>query len=190
VAATGADPTVAERPTVLTLDDVDEGLSELSFEIAAGDLELEDPHLTFPEPIAVVLKLARAMQTFNLGASLRWRVTGECCRCLSPSSLDLEGSLKVLLQRREATEEELEAFGEADEVEIVDPGTRKYDLAERIRDAVALELPMRTYCREDCKGLCPTCGQDLNTGSCECRDEAIDPRWEALAQLKTDRTDT
>jgi len=57
------------------------------------------------------------------------------------------------------------------------------DLEEILRQAIYLELPMHPVCREDCKGLCPKCGQDFNQGACDCSDDEIDPRWEVLKDL-------
>ena len=58
------------------------------------------------------------------------------------------------------------------------------DLEPMLRDAVTLALPLRPICREDCKGICARCGQDLNQGPCDCKDDEIDPRWAALAELR------
>lgn len=57
------------------------------------------------------------------------------------------------------------------------------DLGEAIREYALIELPMRPLCREDCKGLCPRCGADLNDGSCGCADEDTDDRFDALKKL-------
>jgi uncharacterized protein len=65
------------------------------------------------------------------------------------------------------------------------PETDKIDLSEDVRDYALLALPMKKLCSENCKGLCPKCGKNLNDGPCECRDEKIDPRWEPLQKLKT-----
>ena len=78
----------------------------------------------------------------------------------------------------------IDATEEDDEVEIIDPGSRVIDLVNRVRDAIALELPLRVFCRQDCKGLCSTCGQNLNESDCDCSAEQIDPRWEALAKFR------
>jgi uncharacterized protein len=59
------------------------------------------------------------------------------------------------------------------------------DLTEAIRQNVLLALPMVTLCREDCKGLCPQCGHDLNLGPCECQPE-VDTRMSVLAKLLQD----
>ena len=58
------------------------------------------------------------------------------------------------------------------------------DLAEVLRQAIYLGLPMHPVCRPDCEGLCPQCGQDLGEGPCECEDDDVDPRWEALRGLR------
>jgi uncharacterized protein len=58
------------------------------------------------------------------------------------------------------------------------------ELADVIKEQVLLALPVKTVCKEDCKGLCPHCGQNLNQGSCDCTQERSDPRWSALEGLR------
>lgn len=58
------------------------------------------------------------------------------------------------------------------------------DLEPMVRDAVTLALPLNPLCRKDCKGLCGTCGTDLNQGSCDCQEDDFDPRWAALSDLR------
>lgn len=61
-------------------------------------------------------------------------------------------------------------------------GSAGIDLDVFIREEILLFLPSKILCREDCKGLCPKCGKNLNEGSCDCKKD-IDPRMEALLQL-------
>jgi uncharacterized protein len=58
------------------------------------------------------------------------------------------------------------------------------DLTEVAREQILLNLPETVLCREDCRGICPTCGKDLNEGDCSCGGGEIDPRWAALKDLK------
>jgi uncharacterized protein len=58
------------------------------------------------------------------------------------------------------------------------------DLTEAIRQYIVTAMPMKSLCREDCAGLCPTCGKDLNQGKCGCKQEELDPRWAELLKLK------
>ena len=75
--------------------------------------------------------------------------------------------------------EELEN-GESDDIVLLEDGA--VDVGDLARTAFILEMDGKTLCSEDCKGLCPGCGVDLNQGSCTCQ-KAADPRWAALAQL-------
>ena len=57
------------------------------------------------------------------------------------------------------------------------------DVDEIVKEQVLLAVPTRMLCREDCKGICPECGTDRNTGDCNCVANDIDPRWAALKNL-------
>jgi len=57
------------------------------------------------------------------------------------------------------------------------------DLTEAIRQYALLAIPMKPLCREDCAGFCPSCGRDLNQGSCDCPSQGGDPRWSKLRKL-------
>ena len=58
-------------------------------------------------------------------------------------------------------------------------------LEDALREQVLLALPLKVICREDCKGLCPHCGANLNDGQCSCADDVDDPRWTALKDLRS-----
>ena len=167
----------------LLLDDFEEGSTEVETPLPAAALDLSVHNFDLSPRVWLRLSVQRFLQTFTVKGTVAFEVGGECCRCLGAVRQPLEAEVEVLIQRREAGPDLLEAAGEDDAVEIVDPGAKAVDLTGRVRDAVALELPMRVYCREDCKGLCSSCGQDLNEGGCSCSRERTDPRWEALAGL-------
>jgi len=57
------------------------------------------------------------------------------------------------------------------------------ELADVVREQVMLWLPMRGLCREDCKGICPSCGVNRNAETCVCVETFVDPRWDALKKL-------
>jgi uncharacterized protein len=60
------------------------------------------------------------------------------------------------------------------------------DLGPVVREYVLLDLPDAPLCRDDCAGICPNCGIDRNTGTCDCDTQPIDPRWSALEGLELD----
>ena len=174
-------------PLVLNLDELEEGITHLDFQIEAAEIELSDAFFGFPGPLRVELDVHRTFDNFTLNGRIRCCIKGECCRCLNEVEQPLEVDLKLLFQRKQATDEELEAMAEEVEVEIISPGTQEVDLADRVHDAIVIELPVRVYCKEDCKGLCPSCGHDLNEGTCSCGDKEADPRWAALKGIEFSR---
>ena len=64
-------------------------------------------------------------------------------------------------------------------------GHDRVDLEPLARESLILDLPLAPLCRDDCRGLCPTCGADLNQGACDCPVETVDPRWAALDVLRS-----
>lgn len=97
---------------------------------------------------------------------------GECRRCLAPASGDL---------RVEVLEHYTEEGDGSDTYPLVDD---EIDLEPLVHDAVLLELPLAPLCRTDCKGLCPSCGANLNEEECSCETRETDPRWAALGALR------
>ena len=64
------------------------------------------------------------------------------------------------------------------------------DLTEAMRQYALLAIPMKPLCRQDCVGLCPNCGKNLNLGSCDCPRQQVDPRWTVVARLATEKKGT
>ena len=101
---------------------------------------------------------------------------GECRRCLKPITGELRASFQELFE------------DEPTEGESYPLGHEQVDLEPLAREAVLLELPQAPLCTEDCRGLCPRCGADLNEAPDHHHDEDRDPRWAALDALRTDPT--
>ena len=66
-------------------------------------------------------------------------------------------------------------------------GNHVLDLTEAVRQYALLAIPMKPLCAENCAGLCPFCGQNLNRGPCGCSSKAADPRWAELSKLKKEK---
>lgn len=108
-------------------------------------------------------------------------VTGECARCLSPFSTDVEVQLTELFAYPDST---TEATTDDDEIGRVVADT--VDLEQPITDAVGLALPLAPVCRDGCPGLCPHCGIPLATAEPGHHHQVIDPRWAKLTGLLRD----
>lgn len=115
---------------------------------------------------------------FYFTGSLAGQVHSECRRCLAEFELGVSGDVQLLFAEAGLDD------AEEDDVVPIPPGARELDLRPALREEWLLAVPAFALCREDCKGLCPTCGTDRNTGACDCA-AASDPRWAGLRDLRT-----
>ena len=125
------------------------------------------------EPVRVSGRVRNVADALLLEGEAVTTLSLVCDRCLKPFSQELTLPVSMLLA------EELEDE-ENDEIVLLENG--EADLDEIFTTALVLSMDAKHVCSEDCKGLCPTCGANLNDGPCGCRKE-IDPRLAALAQL-------
>jgi uncharacterized protein len=123
----------------------------------------------------------------DIRARARWAGTFEapCARCLDPVKHELAGEFDLLFRPLgvDAGPSERELGTTETEIGYYQEGGLA--LEDVLREQVLLSLPARTLCSEDCKGLCPRCGRNLNEGACSCEATTADPRWGALADLRS-----
>jgi uncharacterized protein len=125
--------------------------------------------------IVVSADLSWAQEDVVVTATVRTSWVAECRRCLKPTSGEVVAEVREVYEPKSDQEETYALNGS------------QVDLEPLVRDAVLLGLPPAPLCKEDCRGLCPTCGADLNDGPCGCESTPADPRWAALDALKTRR---
>lgn len=129
------------------------------------------------DPIAAHLRAEAVVEGVLVTGTIEGTVAARCARCLTDIPTDgisVEACELFVAPGHELPEEE-----EAYEVEGFD-----IDLEPMVRDLVALSMPLNPVCKQDCKGLCATCGKDLNEGPCSCVQDETDPRWAALSELR------
>jgi len=121
--------------------------------------------------------------------TLRGHLVVACSRCIGPVRLALDEKLRVTFMPPGEMPQEDEA-GSEDGAEVAEEDLdtfpfdgERIDLEPVLREQFVLAVPFAPLCREDCKGLCPQCGIDLNTGTCTC-EKPVDPRLAALKGLK------
>jgi DUF177 domain-containing protein len=131
----------------------------------------------------VRLQASRAGEKVELLGSVTAVVGFECDRCLAPLLLPVEQSFDLIYVPPLGVGEEHE-LGEHD----LSLGFYQHgiiDVDDLAREQIELALPMARLCTEDCRGLCPECGANLNLGECSCGEGLADPRWTALIELKS-----
>jgi uncharacterized protein len=131
-----------------------------------------------PATIPVQLEISQASGATVFDLRLHVHLTGACMRCLGFAEIERT------VRAREFHDFDAPPSDELHSDYVVD---EHLQLSSWARDAVALELPEQILCREDCAGLCPVCGKDLNVEPHEHLDRDPDPRWAALEGLLQDR---
>ena len=146
--------------------------SHLSFDsVFAGDWEMDG--LSFQE-IRFSGSVSDAAGILRLSGTVQCEIHAPCARCLAPVSACHKANVEGVVSVDEEDESEEERFPA--------PG-EELDLLETAESALIPSLPFRLLCREDCRGLCPVCGKDLNEGECGCVKKAVDPRLAGLADF-------
>lgn len=148
----------------INLSDLKEigGKKSVSKEFEFHDLEFVGREIEIKDGISLELDIYNTEESFIVEGTIKTVLILTCSRCLekyeSPIEIDIsEEVLKSDMDDRD------ELF-----------------IDEIIVDNIILSLPIKTLCSENCKGICPHCGQNLNEGECDCEVESIDPRLEKL----------
>jgi len=139
-----------------------------------------DQILGLDAPFRVRAKVSRAADKFLIQGTIRGGIQIRCDRCLEPFHRELEAPFHVYLvvPRESSDQEEIELLDDDMEVDFIKGDT--IDLSEIVREQVYLSLPMRSICKESCRGLCPVCGANLNESSCLCREPEGHPAFSKL----------
>ena len=141
------------------------------------------PEAGFAQEISGSLRLIRSERGVLVSAALDLApVRVQCGRCLEmfETPLAVEFDEEYILDHDPITGRRVELEG--DEFRI--DARRHLDLSEAIRQYEESALPLRSLCRAGCRGLCPHCGHNLNTGPCGCAAAESDDRWSPLAHLQ------
>jgi DUF177 domain-containing protein len=143
-----------------------------------------EPDFRIVEPVSLEFDIYKDKQQFRLAGHVKTTLELPCSRCLEAFILPVDQAFDLRYQphaqntgegEREIEEDDLTtAFYENDEI----------DLGQLMREQFYLALPMKPLCRDECRGLCPACGTNLNRESCDCKREWDDPRMAALRQIR------
>jgi uncharacterized protein len=159
----------------ISLAAVREGPVAIAEQIAPDNPLVVGTGMALAVPLVVAGRLSTAGEgKYYWQATLRTVVRAECRRCLAPVDVPIAESLGLVFVDEEEAESD-------DDCYLVPRRASALDLSEAVREELLLAAPQFVVCREDCRGLCPRCGADLNAGPCGCAPE-MDPRWEALTK--------
>ena len=148
-------------------------LKSVALSVPLADLDvLDDQRFDDGAEVDIALELESLNDGIVVDGSVTVPWKGTCRRCLADTGGVSVSEVHELYQR---------VITDPDAFEIVGD---QLDLRPVAREAVLLDAPSTPLCEPDCKGLCPTCGTNLNEASCSCPPPPVDPRWSALDQLR------
>jgi uncharacterized protein len=126
----------------------------------------------------------KKIEDIRLQGDLSTRLELLCARCLEPVIQDVRRNFDLLYRPQGADAGREEVSVTSAEAEVSYYSGDGLLLEDALREQVLLALPLKVICREDCKGLCPHCGKNLNQEQCSCAEPLEDPRWSALKKIR------
>jgi uncharacterized protein len=128
----------------------------------------------------------RAGDEIRIAGSVKASIELPCSRCLEPAKIAISKPFDLFFRQRDE-----DMFDEDEEVELTESDTRtafftgtQLAISDILREQILLALPMKALCTVDCKGLCPHCGTNLNSGKCTCPKENFSPHMGTLLEIK------
>lgn len=139
--------------------------------------------VVYSKPVELDVTVIGKDRDFKLLGEFSTVLSVSCHRCLRSFELPIRQKLDLVFIPRDQMPHKLD-------VELADKDMNiasykdSIDLCQIVDEQVVLALPMKSLCSEDCKGLCPHCGKNLNESSCTCEKVSCDPRLVALKEIK------
>jgi len=188
--ATGLAVMPMALPVLHLIEIPQEGLS-FSSDVQTDDLGLGPEDVLIPGGLAMSVNALKSGAIVYVTGTLSGTARRQCVRCLK----EYDDTLRIPvvgeyhrdtdLKDRTAGRESPERSGEevrGDDVHVYEG--EEIDLGEMLREHVLLSVPMQPLCHDECQGLCPVCGQDLNVRRCECREEQVQSPFAVLKKLR------
>jgi uncharacterized protein len=164
--------------------------AETSFErtFEPSQVAMADDPYQIVAPVRLSFDVHKDKDKFRLVGTVRTELELPCSRCLEPYRMPVDQAFDLRYHPAAEASSEAETEVAEEDLETSVYRDEQIDLNELMREQFYLALPMKPLCHEDCKGLCPQCGTNLNTAPCDCAPEWEDPRLAALKQFRAGKS--
>lgn len=158
-----------------------------------GKVSLDEKRLTecssCSEPADVKVEIYPVNNYYRMTGEISGIAELQCSRCLEGFQKPYHLKFEEVIVKEPLSGEELEKELNIDDMNVSFNHGEEINLSDVITEQYLLDLPMKTLCSEDCKGLCSVCGENLNLKTCNCYKEqqSFDPRLAALIEFKKKR---
>jgi len=156
----------------VNIQKLSEGIHEISEEVSIENLGLPQTVKTLGNLIVNAF-VDRFEDSFRVKLNVKADLIEQCDKCLTDFKSQFDENGEQIYQVGKGEYED-------DDIEVLPDNTRELDLSNLINEVFLINRPIQKTCKEDCRGLCPDCGKNLNLTTCDCKSERIDPRLEKL----------
>jgi uncharacterized protein len=164
---------------IIKISNLSDGSYNYEFEGDATEIGLTEPYIGRYD---TNVELSKFQDQIILNSETNIKATMVCDRCSEEYDQVIKNDYKMVYLLRGVEEE-----NESVDILYLNADTDKINIKDDVRDYALLAVPMKKLCKENCKGLCYSCGKNLNEDNCECNKDEIDVRWKPLMKLKNNR---
>jgi len=168
----------------IELENLEKAGGKFSREYQTDQLTFDEQDLRLVEPVRVAGRVRRRNEEVELRGKLATKVAVPCGRCLKSVEFPVEVDFTERFTPAVAWKNEEQHELQAEDLNLAVFDGDAIELDDLVKEEIMLAMPGHTLCQDECKGLCPSCGTNLNEGNCDCATSQIDSRWEKLKDLR------
>ena len=161
----------------INISNLSEGIHEYIFEAEPSKIELDE---RFESVVRVKATLDKSLRQIRLQAEISAEGMFVCDRCLDNFEWQIAKNYSMVYITGDRSTVDLK---KEEEIQVISSDMSYIDLDEDVRQYILLGVPQKLLCREECLGICPTCGVNRNNKECMCKVQNTDPRWDELKKL-------
>jgi uncharacterized protein len=173
---------IGESPRSLTITEPATSFPALAAMVDSGEC-------AFTGPVRSEIQASREADQYRVDGHVSVPVSTSCSRCLKPLDFNVSSRFTIYFRRETFSNSQANDEVELEERDLISTSFSgdELDLFPEIGEQVALEIPVKPLCKEQCKGICPSCGADLNSSPCNCNTEDFPHKFNALKDFKVNR---
>jgi uncharacterized protein len=153
---------------IVRVHDIEESLSVKGSFDGSKFKRPEDEEISFLAPISYDLEIVKSKDNLWVRGSVTSVLSLTCARCLTSFSYGIDADLDIELAPKNTAPDANEVELKSEELDIYYYDGEELDIDDYVYEEVILNLPIKALCSETCKGLCPSCGKNLNSEDCRC----------------------
>lgn len=158
-------------------------IPEKGMELELSEKIESDTDLKILSPVRALIRIDKKNSEIFLKGTLSVTLQQQCSRCLKTFDTEMKIDIDTLYRPSKEIDVEEHYELKSDELETAFYKNDEIDIDDLLKEQILLNLPMKPLCSEQCKGLCPKCGADLNITQCKCEISEVDERLAVLKQL-------